>query len=434
METSTSTGRNEASAAPAASIKTSFGRLATALSIGMLGYYIAIAIPSLLLLTFKMMQVAPNNVTASFGVASGVGSLVGMIMGALGGAIADRTRTRFGRRRLWILLGSILGSASFIGIDLAQTVGMVVLFWSLINFFFVFALSSYYALIPEQVEPVRQGTFSGIIGIFNPVGITIGMILMTILTDASLSVKWYTLAGIGAVGGIIACLLVKEGLAPLSTQSKKPKGTLSDALSRAYPSPRKYPSFTWGMITRFFASLGFFTIIFNTLFLIDRFGYTEDNVTGIATLFQGTQTLCLALSSVIGGYLSDKYRKQKPFVAGAAVLVAAGLITMAYSPTVAVAMIGNGILGLGYGMYLAVDTALIARILPYKEDAAKDYGIMNIATGLPNALSALIAPILIASGGFVLFYGVFAVSGLLSAAAVAPIPEMSPKPSEQSTA
>jgi len=53
-------------------------------------------------------------------------------------------------------------------------------------------------------------------------------------------------------------------------------------------------------------------------------------------------------------------------------------------------IIGNGILGLGYGMYLSVDTALIARILPEKEDAAKDYGLMNIATGRMHYLPYLL--------------------------------------------
>jgi MFS family permease len=128
--------------------------------------------------------------------------------------------------------------------------------------------------------------------------------------------------------------------------------------------------------------------------------------------------------------LSDKFRKQKPFISVAAVLVAVGVFTIAVAPSLPIVFIGTAILGIGYGSYIAVDMGLIARILPNKKDAAKDLGIMNIAGQLPQSLVPVIANPLITAGGFTLFYSILAFAGLLGVAAVVPIPEV-PKESEQ---
>ena len=42
--------------------------------------------------------------------------------------------------------------------------------------------------------------------------------------------------------------------------------------------------------------------------------------------------------------------------------------------------------GLGFGMYVAVDLALVADVLPNK-DNAKDLGVFNIASALPFSIA-----------------------------------------------
>lgn len=109
----------------------------------------------------------------------------------------------------------------------------------------------------------------------------------------------------------------------------------------------------------------------------------------------------------------------------------AGLVMVALVKTLTLVTMGCIIINFGYGIYTAVDTALIARILPRKEDAAKDYGLMNVADALPQSVVPAIASPLIALGSWPLFYGVLAFCGLISAAVVRPIPEMSAKPEEE---
>ena len=52
---------------------------------------------------------------------------------------------------------------------------------------------------------------------------------------------------------------------------------------------------------------------------------------------------------------------------------------------------------------MAVDTAMVARVLPNKDDAAKDFGIMNVANSLPQSIVPAIGPLLLSIGGWNFF-------------------------------
>lgn len=413
--------------------KTPFGKLLTGMIVGQFGYTMATVIPLAILLTFKFLQIDPQHVTGDFSVASGVGALLGVIFNYVGGAISDRTTFFFGRRRTWILIGSFVGAGALIGIALTKSVVLVIVLWSVALIFYSTAFASYSALLPDQVDESRRGTVSGLVGLFNPLGILVGMAVLTAINGLTLLMKYGAVAGISVLGAIIACVLIKDEPIKkyVSPNKGSQAGTFGEKIARIYPSPRKYPAFTWAFLTRFLVCTAFASQVYATLYFMQKFHVSQEQVTGIATLNSLVQTVGLGISAVLGGILSDKFRKQKPFVAGAAIIVAIGVLTMAFAPTLPVVFIGTGILGFGYGSFIAVDMALIARILPNKEDAAKDFGIMNIASQLPQSLVPVAANPLIGLGGFTLFYGVLAGAGLLSALAVAPIPEMEAKETEQ---
>jgi hypothetical protein len=71
--------------------------------------------------------------------------------------------------------------------------------------------------------------------------------------------------------------------------------------------------------------------------------------------------------------------------------------------------------------------ALVARILPRKEDSAKDFGLMNVANALPQSIVPAIAPVLLGIGGWSFFYVVLALCVVLSMMAIKPLPEIGQK-------
>jgi MFS family permease len=80
--------------------------------------------------------------------------------------------------------------------------------------------------------------------------------------------------------------------------------------------------------------------------------------------------------------------------------------------------------GIGLGAYLAVDLALITDVLPNREaDAAKDLGIFNIASALPQAIAPATAAAILgaSSGDYRVLYGVAGTAAVLAALAIVPV-------------
>jgi MFS family permease len=59
-------------------------------------------------------------------------------------------------------------------------------------------------------------------------------------------------------------------------------------------------------------------------------------------------------------------------------------------------LVGMAIGGLGFGVYMAVDLALVVDVLPDSDNAAKDLGVLNIAGALPFSVAPGIAPVILA--------------------------------------
>ena len=79
--------------------------------------------------------------------------------------------------------------------------------------------------------------------------------------------------------------------------------------------------------------------------------------------------------------------------------------------------------GLGFGLYAAVDLALVADVLPNPADVAKDLGVFNIAGALPFTVAPAIAPAILAigDGSYSLLYAVAGVSAIIGAIAILPV-------------
>jgi MFS family permease len=86
-------------------------------------------------------------------------------------------------------------------------------------------------------------------------------------------------------------------------------------------------------------------------------------------------------------------------------------------------LLGMALSGLGFGMYVAVDLALVADVLPDEHEAAKDLGVLNFAGALPFTVAPAIAPAILAVGGgsYVVLYAVAAVCAIAGAVAIVPV-------------
>jgi MFS family permease len=74
-------------------------------------------------------------------------------------------------------------------------------------------------------------------------------------------------------------------------------------------------------------------------------------------------------------------------------------------------------------VYVAVDLALVADVLPDKRNAAKDLGVFNIAGALPFSIAPAIAPAILAVGGgsYGVLYTVAGLCAITGAVAILPV-------------
>lgn len=417
--------------------KTPFVRLLVGALIGL-----GTSVAPLVLLMFGLIQfniirlVGPENVTVVYGTVAGVGGLATVVLGPLGGVIADKTTVKIGRRRFWMIAGSIGGAVSMIILAYAPSIPVLIVANCLVSFFYGMVTLSCYAVVPEQVEPEKFGRISGAFGAAAPLFIMGGSIIMGIFAAVPVQEKLFAIAIIQLIGGILASILIKD----TRFQGKKSDGNkkhFGAGLRYFYPSVKKYPSYTWALLTKLFINVTNAGLSLFTLFYIARFHLSEAEIFQL-NAYQSLSLVLMIGAGIIGGFLSDKLRKQKIFVMGAALITGVCLIAFAFAPNITWCVIGNFAFNFGFGMYGAVDNALVNRILPSKEDAGKDISIMNTTTQVATSLVNFAAPFCVAAGaslmgddGYTFFFLILAGFSMLSALVVIPIPEVGQSESEK---
>ncbi|PGU07359.1 MULTISPECIES: MFS transporter [Bacillus cereus group] len=407
-------------------IKTPFTRLAVGISIGFGLMLMGFLTVGAILIPLKVMAIDPKGYAASYGLVAGVSAIFALIGNPIGGAISDRSNVTFGRRRLWILLGSLLGSLCIMYIYFSKTVLGVVMGWAAAQFFFNFSWAAYTALIPDQVEESKRGTMSGIFGILLPLFMTLGMILIQIMNNATDFVKFTTFAAIGVIGPVISLFLIKEGKVEFVKKNNNNTGSFVEKITKFYPSPKKFPEFTWALFSKFLLMLGYCSMFYLTIMLGDRMHMDKEQITSIYANIMIFGNIFTVIASLIGGVLSDKIRKQKIFLYISCVILTIGILLYVI-PSVQAFYIAAIVCAIGGGCFMAVDTAMVARVLPNKDDAAKDFGIMNVANSLPQSIVPAIGPLLLSIGGWNFFFIFLALMPIIGMFAIMPIPEVGHK-------
>jgi MFS family permease len=139
-------------------------------------------------------------------------------------------------------------------------------------------------------------------------------------------------------------------------------------------------------------------------------------------LATAVQSVVVVAASLVGGRLSDRTGRRKIFVLTASVVYGIAMFVVAVANSFNGFLVGMAIGGLGFGIYVAVDLALVADVLPNK-DNAKDLGVFNIASPLPFSIAPAVAPAILALGGGS-YGGLYAFAGIcavLGAVAILPV-------------
>jgi MFS family permease len=396
--------------------------------------------------------IAGSNADLLIGRVTAAGGVFALLTPILVGWLSDRTVTRWGRRRPWMVAGTIL---NIIGLGLLALSSSQLTF---IAAYLVVQLSNnaagaaYTGVIPDVVRAEDRGRASGLLGTMNQLGTVVGVGLVGVTFKLYGDTRAGILAGYGVVAVILAVTLLITVVAvkePRVTKSPSPvlretlplggrlgvgaltcaasflvalialfailllplgslfwpvvavflaSGTISVMAALKLPALMTFfqafrsNDFFWTFATRGLVTLGIFSILpFMELYFRD---VVRTPNAGAASAFWLLAVIAGAIiPSMVGGVLSDRTGRRKLFVyvssAMQAAVVSVLLFGLVRSLTVLYVL---GILyGIGYGAYYAVDWALACDVLPNREEAAgRDMALWHVSFTLPQVLAPAI--------------------------------------------
>ena len=364
--------------------------------------------------------VGTEQAPTSLSLVAGTGAFLAMFANPFFGKMSDRTTSRLGMRRPWMVTGLLGGSVGILVVALAPSVPVVLVGWCIAQVFFNALLAALIAVLPDQVPVAQRGRVAGVLGICLPIASVSGTFVVQLFTGNTLAMFLAPCA----IGGILILLFVVALRDRRLAVADRPAWSLREFTSAFYLNPRKHPDFAWAFASRFLLVLAYaFLTTYQVYYLLEKLGSAADDVPRQLFLATLAMSSVVVVASLVGGWLSDRTRRRKVFVGSASVVFGLALFVIALASSFNGFVVGMAIGGLGFGLYTAVDLALVADVLPDPNSAAKDLGVMNIAGALPSSVAPAIAPAILAMshGSYSVLYAVAGACAVLGAGAIVPV-------------
>ncbi len=377
--------------------------------------------PLLVTLALKVDSlVGIDRAPDSLALVSGIAALLAVFGNPFFGKMSDRTSSRLGMRRPWMVIGLVGGSLGILVVALAPSIAVVLVGWCLAQLFFNALLAAMVAVLPDQVPAAQRGLVAGVLGVCTPIASVSGTFLVKLFTGSQLAMFLAPCA----IGGFFILLFAVTLDDRRLARADKPAWSLREFARTFYVNPQKNPDFAWAFASRFMFVLAYaFLVTYQAYYLLEKIGSAKADVP--QQIFLGTlvQSVVVVAASLIGGKLSDRTGRRKIFVLTASVVYGVALFVIAIASNFNGFLVGMAIGGLGFGIYVAVDLALVVDVLPDKDSAAKDLGVFNMAGALPFSIAPGIAPAILAvgSGSYGVLYGVAGVCAIVGAVTILPV-------------
>ncbi len=375
-------------------------------SLAWFGLWMGYLVPVQLALPDQLDALDHAHRVRDFGLINGLIGIAALITLPLFGALCDRTRSRFGRRRSWIVGGTVVFAIGLVGTGLAGGAVSIGAGWLVASLGVNMATAGLTATIADEVPDQQRGMVSSAIYGPQALGVVVGLIALDPVKSAA---PRYAL-----LAAAVLLLLWPFGLhykdipAPMRTDPVSLRAIMSGLwIGNA--------DFGWAFGGRLLVNLGnAFGTTYLLFFLRDYLKVKDpDGSLIVLTLIYLVFTLAATYG---GGLLSDRLHRRRVFVGVAAALQAVAAVLLTIDPTYSNALIAAAFLGAGYGAYMSVDQAVVTEVLPDARDRAKDLGIMNVGSVGPQAFGPLAASLVIgALGGYRVLFGLAGVTSVLGA-------------------
>ncbi|WP_283136288.1 MFS transporter [Rhizohabitans arisaemae] len=378
-------------------------------SMASFGLFVALLTPLNITMALKVQQVDPDGKAASLSLVLGVAAFIGILVSPVAGRLSDRTGSRYGMRRPWLLGGMLTGTAGTYLVVLSDSIPRLLGAWCVAQVGYNVVLAALAATLPDQVPPERRGALAGVFSLTQNASYIVGTFLPVVF--AGIALQFMVPALLGLVSVLVLVVLLRDRTLP--SAGPKPRRRTTGLL---WFDRRRHPDMGWAVCTRFLFCLSqAITLTYLPYLFTDHFGVAEAEVPWHVFLANLVFSLAAMAAALVCGVWSDRLGRRKVFVFGSAVLASLGLLVIVLAPTPEWSLLGQGLCGLGSGCFYAVDLALIVQVLPSSDDVGKDLGVANVAAVLPQSVAPVFAPMLIAFGGYPLLFLAGALAGIVGA-------------------
>ncbi len=308
------------------------------------------------------------------------------------GAISDYTVSRWGRRKPYIVFGSLLDLVFLAGIAMASNVLMLGAFAALLAISTNIARGPFQGYVPDLIAERQVGMASALVGLMQILGNVVGFLLVTVAV--AFDRMEFAIAAVAVVelATMVAVVVrVSPGPAPLDRAGRS---WLTIARTAWGADILRERSYVWLVVSRLFFLMGGAMLVNLVITYLNlTHGLSQEAANGTNTILLVVVVIANLIAIVPSARVSDRIGR-KPVIYASCVVGAAGLLIAAFAPSVSFLFVGAFLFGASAGTFLAVDWALITDIIP-RASSGRYMGLSNVATGSSTVFAVM-------TGGLVL--------------------------------
>lgn len=341
----------------------------------------------LLVLPSQVSEIVPggerNQVWGSIFALGATWAIIGPY---LFGRWSDRLMHRWGTRVPFIRVGIACTVIAFTILAGAPSLVWLAIGYLLIQISDDIGTGPYSALIPELVPESFRGRASSVMSMLQLSAQIVGSVVTLLMLDRTLTVAGFTLSSIQLIYLTMAAVNIFCGIVVIRLldglpRLPAPEPPATGAMLREWLKPWRDVDFRWVWANRFLKSLAFYLVQPYLLFFLadqvgvfELFGFQLADAETAAVVLVLTISLSGAAASVYAARVADRLGRKKLILASGAIIGLALFPLAVMTSYQAIWYLGI-VFGVGYGLYLSADWALVSDILPDSGSYGADMGV-----------------------------------------------------------
>lgn len=354
--------------------------------------YAAFIGPASFSLAVRIAQIDLDARDAALPLAIGVPGVLALIVNPAIAVVSDSSRSRFGRRKPAILIGSLVSAAGVIVVAMATSISGIIIGWSIAYLGYSLQTSMLSAHLGDRLHESQRGIVMGILGAVTMVAPIFGFGLAASLSDQP--VAMFLVPGGLA---LVAVLGIFRRLDDAAVRHSSVSLNLSVLIRGYYFNPRQHPALAWLWLSRFFVFLSLSFMSLYTIYMLSaRLDMTSKQVGG----FTATLGLGGALLGIVGS-LGSGWRARGPRMRTHALAISALTLSLALAAiaglTTTRQYVGASLLSsLAIGVYGAIGQAMALDVIPQDGlETGRYLSILGLGSAIPQAFGPFLASLIL---------------------------------------